>query len=168
MDALSESDPSPRSPAIQAQALSELDRKGTAVPEDVSPMADAPEAPPQVTAEVVTPPPTPAAPARRASSGKRSAAESWADWRATGSAASAKTFCESVTSWIEGASSQLIRPLWPAGGVRPTASDVQVRLRKGLALVVSEEADYVKGPEAARRHVARELSAQRARDVAAR
>ena len=131
-------------------------------------MADAPEAPPQVTDEVVAPPLTPAAPARRASSGKRSAAESWADWRATGSPASAKTFCESVTSWIEGASSQLIRPLWPAGGVRPTASDVQVRLRKGLALVVSEEADYVKGLEAARRHVARELSAQRARDVAAR
>jgi len=112
------------------------------------------------------PPSAPATP-RRVSTGRRSAAESWADWRATGSAASANSFCETVSSWIEGASAQLVRPLWPAGGVRPTAADVQVRLRKGLALAVTEEADYVKGLEAARLHVARELIRQRARDVAA-
>jgi len=139
------------------------------VSEDPSPMPSVAEVPsPVMTDDVVPQPAARPAPARRASTGRRSAADSWADWRATGSAASAKSFCETVSSWIEGASAQLVRPLWPAGGVRPTAADVQGRLRKGLALVVTDEPDYVKGLEAARRHVARELSRQRARDVAAR
>jgi hypothetical protein len=127
------------------------------VPEDLSSMTIDDEAAPAPKA----------APTRKASSGKKSAAESWADWRATRSAASATTFCDSVSSWIEGTSAQLVRPLWPAGGVRPTSMEVQVRLRKGLALVLGDETDYVKALEAARRHVARELSSQRARDLAA-
>jgi len=110
--------------------------------------------------------PASTAPAK-ASTGKMSAAASWAEWRATRSADSANVFCESVLSWLEGASAQLVRPLWPAGGVRPTAMEVQARLRKGLAVVVAEEADYVKGLDAARRKVAAELSKQRARDLLA-
>ncbi len=124
------------------------------------------DAPSLAAPEIVAPRPSAGqATARKASTGKRSAAESWADWRATGSVASASSFCESVSSWIEGASAQLVRPLWPAGGARPTAMEVQARLRKGLALVVAEEPDYVKALEAARRHVAQELSRQRARDL---
>ena len=139
------------------------------VPEDLSPTATATtDVPSPLRAEIIAPRPSAgAATVRRVSTGKRSAAESWAAWRVTGSADSANSFCETVLSWIEGASAQLVRPLWPAGGARPTLAEVQVRLRKGLALVVAEEADYVKALEAARRHVARELSRQRARDVAA-
>jgi hypothetical protein len=138
------------------------------VPEDVSPMMIAADAPSPETTEITAPRPlTSVATARKVSTGKRTAAQSWADWRATGSAASADSFCESVLSWIEGASAQLVRPLWPVGGVRPTSTEVQVRLRKGLALVVTDEADYVKALEAARLHVARELSKQRERDRAA-
>lgn len=138
------------------------------VSEDLSPMTIGGDTPSLVTTKIDAPPPSAgAATTRRVSTGKRSAAQSWADWRATGSAASANSFCESVSSWIEGASAQLVRPLWPAGGVRPTSTEVQVRLRKGLALVVTEEADYVKALEAARRHVARQLSRQRARDITA-
>ena len=42
--------------------------------------------------------------------------------------------------------------------------DVQDRLRRGLGLVLAQEADYVEGLASARRHVARELSRARARD----
>ena len=138
------------------------------VSEDLSAMAIGADVPSVVKTELVARRPSAgAATARRVSTGKRSAAESWADWRATGSAASADSFCERVSSWMEGASAQLVRPLWPAGAVRPTLREIQVRLRKGLALVVADEPDYVKALEAARRHVARELSRQRARDVRA-
>ena len=138
------------------------------MPEDLSSMTIGGDGPSLVTAETLALRPCAGeASVRRASAGKRSAAQSWADWRATGSADSANSFCESVSSWIEGASAQLVRPLWPAGGVRPTSTEVQVRLRKGLALVVAEEPDYVKALEAARRHVARELTKQRARDLTA-
>ena len=102
----------------------------------------------------------------RASTSKRTAPEAWADWRATGSAASATVFCEAVSSWIEGASAQLGRPAWPTGGVRPTSTEVQARVRHELGLVVTEEADYVKALEAARRHVERQLSKERARQIA--
>ena len=137
------------------------------MPEDLAPMTIAADVAPSLGSEIA--PGTAAVPAtvRRASTGRRSASEVWADWRVTGSAASGDSFCESVLSWVEGASAQLVRPLWPAGGVRPTSADVQARLRKGLAQVVGEEPDYVKALEAARRHVARELSVQRARDLAA-
>jgi hypothetical protein len=138
------------------------------VPNQLVPMAIGADAPAPVTTEIVAPRPSAAAATtRRPSTGKRSAAESWADWRATGSAASAKSFCDSVLSWLEGASAQLMRPLWPVGGVRPTSTEVQVQLRRGLALVVADEPDYVKALDAARRHVAGELSKQRARDLAA-
>jgi hypothetical protein len=91
------------------------------VPKDLYPMTIDVDAPSPVTAEIVAPRPlAAAATARKVSTGKKSAAQSWADWRATGSAASADSFCESVLSWMEGASAQLVRPLWPVGGVRPT------------------------------------------------
>ncbi|GAC1599567.1 MAG: hypothetical protein NVS3B21_26160 [Acidimicrobiales bacterium] len=60
-----------------------------------------------------------------------------------------------------------MRPLWPAGGARPSLLDVQASLRKGLRLVVTQEADYVDGLTAARQHVQKELSKARARDQAA-
>jgi hypothetical protein len=50
--------------------------------------------------------------------------------------------------------------------VRPTSIEVQARLRDGLGLVVTEEADYIKALEAARRHVERQLSQERARQIA--
>src|SRR5258708_30537331 len=138
------------------------------VTEERSPMRIAAEVASMVTTEIVAPRPSAVtATRRRVFTGKRSAAESWADWRASGSAASANSFCDSVSSWIDGASAQLVRPLWPAGGVRPTSAEVRVQLRKGLGLVVADEADYVKALDAARRHVERELSGRRARDLAA-
>lgn len=103
----------------------------------------------------------------RSSVSKRSSREAWGDWRATGSPASATYFCDSVSSWLEGTAAQLVRPLWPAGGVRPSLLDVQASLRKGLRLVVTQEADYVDGLSAARQHVQKELSRARARDQAA-
>jgi len=107
------------------------------------------------------------APPSRVTVAKRSAPEAWSDWRATGTAAAAASFCTSVSSWIEGTSAQLIRPLWPSGGVRPSLMDVQSRLRHGLALVVTKEPDYVKGLAAARHHVEQDLARARARDMAA-
>lgn len=104
------------------------------------------------------------APSRRGSSPKRSAREAWADWRVTGSAASAAVFCGAVSSWLEGTAAQLVRPLWPAGGVRPSLADVQARLRRGLGVVLSEETDYVDALAAARRIVAQELGRARSRD----
>ena len=138
------------------------------VSEDLSRMTISADAPSLVETELVGPRPSAgAATARRASSGKKSAAESWADWRATGTPASADVFYESVSSWIDGVSAQLVRPLWPAGGVRPTSAEARVRLRRALTLVLAEEPEYVKALEAARRHVAHDLSKQRARDLAA-
>jgi hypothetical protein len=138
------------------------------VPEVLFPTATPADARSPQETGAVTPPPSSGAKAPvRVSIPKRSASEAWADWRATGSAASATVFCESVSSWIEGASAQLGRPAWPMGGVRPTSMDVQARLRHGLALMVTEEADYVKALEAARRHVERQLGKERARQIAA-
>ncbi|GAC1478726.1 MAG: hypothetical protein NVS1B12_15330 [Acidimicrobiales bacterium] len=111
--------------------------------------------------ETVTP-----TPSRRGSTPKRSAREAWADWRASGTAASATVFCSAVSSWLEGTSAQLVRPLWPTGGVRPSLADVQARLRRGLSTVLSQEADYVEALAAARRIVAQELGRARSRDSA--
>ena len=44
-------------------------------------------------------------------------------------------------------------------------TNVQARLRNRLALVLTEEPDYVKALDVARRHVAQELNMQRARDL---
>ena len=112
-------------------------------------------------------PPPPSTSHGRSSVPKRSSREAWGDWRATGSSASATYFCDSVASWLEGTAAQLVRPLWPAGGVRPSLLDVQASLRKGLRLVVTQQADYVDGLSAARQHVQKELSKARARDQAA-
>jgi hypothetical protein len=108
-----------------------------------------------------------AAPPHRVSVPKRSAREAWADWRASGAAASGQCFCDSVSSWLEGTAAQLVRPLWPKGGVRPSLMDVEARLRHALGLVVSQEADYVEALAAARLHVEKELSRARAKDKAA-
>ena len=111
-------------------------------------------------------PVAPRPPSARASSPRRSASEAWADLRTTGSAASATSFCQSVSSWIEGASAQLGRQQWPIGAKRPGIMEVQAQLRQALALV-TDEADYVKALELARRHVALQLSKERARAIAA-
>ena len=135
------------------------------MPEDLSSTTTAADVRSPVTTEIVSSRPSADMTVRKVSTPKRSAAESWAAWRATGSAASANSFCVSVSSWLEGASAQLVRPLWPAGGIRPTLTNVQDRLRDRLALVLTGEPDYVKALEVARRHVAQELNMQRARDL---
>jgi len=138
------------------------------VPEILPPTPTAADAPSPQETEIVTARPSSSAKTPvLASVPKKSAREAWADWRATGSSASAEVFCESVSSWIDGASAQLGRPAWPTGGVRPTSMEVQARLRHGLGLVVAEEPDYIKALEAARRHVERQLSKERARHIAA-
>jgi hypothetical protein len=148
----------------QAYTLSEHDRKECLVPQDLSSATTAADIQSPVTTEIISSRPSADMTVRKVSTPKRSAAESWAAWRATGSAASADSFCVSVSSWLEGASAQLVRPLWPAAGVRPTLTNVQARLQNRLALVLTEEPDYVKALDAARRHVAQELSVQRARE----
>ena len=70
-----------------------------------------------------------------------------------------------MTSWLEGTSAQLVRPLWPRGGARPSLADVQSRLRHGLGVVLPQEADYVDALAAARLIVVNELA--RARSQAA-
>jgi len=137
------------------------------VPEVLSTTLTASDAQPPQEPETATPPSRPTTPVR-VSVPKRSASEAWSDWRATGSATSARVFCESVSSWIEGASAQLGRPAWPTGGARPTSTEVQARVRHELGVVLAEEADYVKALEAARRRVERQLSKERARQIAAR
>src|SRR3954454_8166798 len=114
----------------QAHALSEHDRKERLVPQDLSSATTAADIRSPVTTEIVSSRPSADITVRKVSTPKRSAAESWAAWRATGSPASANSFCVSVSSWLEGASAQLVRPLWPAGGVRPTLTNIQARLEK--------------------------------------
>ena len=102
----------------------------------------------------------------RGTAQRRSARESWAAWRATGSETDAIHFCESVLPWMEGTSAQLARPVWPSGGVRPTMAAVQARLREALGFVLTHEAAYIDALDAARRRVAPQLSGERARDAA--
>ena len=109
--------------------------------------------------------PSAVAPSPRATVPKRSAREAWASWRATGSEADAVYFCESVLPWMEGTSAQLVRPLWPSGGARPTLPGVQARLREALGIVVAHEADYIEALDTARRRVLQQLRNERARDA---
>jgi hypothetical protein len=44
--------------------------------------------------------------------------------------------------------------------------EVQARLRDGLGLMVTEQPDYIKALDAARCHVERQLSKERARQIA--
>jgi hypothetical protein len=71
-----------------------------------------------------------------------------------------------VSSWLDGTSALLVRPLWPKGGVRPTSMPVQARLRDALGVVLAQEVDYVKALAAARRDVELQLRSERAQDLA--
>jgi hypothetical protein len=112
------------------------------------------------------PSPSTGAPTPRATVPKRSAREAWASWRATGSEADAIYFCESVLPWMEGTSAQLVRPLWPSGGARPTLAGVQARLREALGIVLAHEGDYIEALDSARRRVLQQLRNERSRDAA--
>ena len=111
------------------------------------------------------PAPSAAAPSHRATVPKRSAREAWDAWRATGSEADGIVFCERVLPWLEGTSAQLSRPVWPNGGVRPTAAVIQARLREALGLVLAHEPDYIEALDIARRRILQQLRSERARDA---
>src|SRR3954466_7131463 len=130
----------------QAHTLSEHDRKECLVPQDPSAATTAADIQSPVTTEIVSSGPSADMTVRKVSTPKRSAAESWAAWRATGSDASADSFCVSVSSWLEGASAQLVRPLWPAAGVRPTLTNVQARLQNRLGPALPQKHPQRKSP----------------------
>jgi hypothetical protein len=89
-----------------------------------------------------------------------SVVSAWAAWEASDAATSGLTFLQSVSSWTEGTAAQLLRQRWPAEVKRPTASEVQDRLRHNLGLAArGGHSNYVEALDWARRRVIEELRA---------
>jgi len=79
-------------------------------------------------------------------------------WQATRAAGAGAEFLTSIASWTEGTAAQLLRQRWPAGVKRPSASDIQDRLRHSLELAAGgATSTYPEALEWARRNVIREL-----------
>lgn len=95
-----------------------------------------------------------------ASPPKLSVGSAWAAWEeAEGSPASGSEFLGRVASWMEGTAAQLLRARWHTGVQRPTAAEVQERLRHHLGMVAQDgNVTYLEALELARRGVIDELS----------
>jgi hypothetical protein len=106
--------------------------------------------------------PTTAPRVRRRTASKDRAGNAWADWRSTGSEASAAQFYVSVSSWTQGTAAQLLRPSWPVGVPRPTSAEVESRLRDKLS-ALSGQSDYLGALRIARDEVVEELHQARRR-----
>jgi len=95
-------------------------------------------------------PPTPIAasgaevpPAPPRSQPKKSVEAAWAVWRADLDGSSGAEFLRSVASWTEGTAAQLLRQPWSRDTKRPTAPEVQERLRRLLGIAVDgDHANY--------------------------
>ena len=69
----------------------------------------------------------------------------WTAWAKDGSSSAGSEFLHRVSSWIEGTSTQLLRARWRQGIKRPSAEELEGRLRHQLELVA--EAGVATYPE---------------------
>ena len=76
---------------------------------------------------------------RRGSHPNISAVSSWAKWEANGPLSSGNEFLESVSSWLEGTTAQLLRQAWPSGTRRPTSIEVRELLDHHLGIVAAQD-----------------------------
>ena len=74
------------------------------------------------------------APTPKRSQPRMSVESAWAVWTADCASSSGSEFLQSVSAWTEGTAAQLLRQQWPAGVRRPSAPEVQERLRHNLGL----------------------------------
>ena len=89
---------------------------------------------------------------------KLSVMAAWSAWQADDATESSAAFLVSVSSWTEGTAAQLLRRRWPAGVKRPTAPEVQERLRHHLARAARQgPSTYLEALESARAAVSKEL-----------
>ena len=94
-----------------------------------------------------------------ASPPKMSVGSAWAAWETEGSEDAGSEFLGRVASWVEGTAAQLLRGRWP-GDKRPTAAEIQERLRHHLGLVADAgNVTYLEALELARRGVVEEIRA---------
>ena len=68
---------------------------------------------------------------------KLDARSAWSSWQAGDDDTADADFVDRVSAWLEGTAFQLLRQKWPAGTARPTALEVQERLRRALAVVAT-------------------------------
>jgi hypothetical protein len=83
----------------------------------------------------------------------------WTAWAADGSSSAGAEFLQRVSSWIEGTSAQLLRARWRPGTQRPTAAEVEGRLRHHLEVVAQAgTATYPEALELARQGLIDEIA----------
>ena len=82
----------------------------------------------------------------------------WTAWAAEGSSSAGLEFLQRVASWIEGTSAQLLRAKWHAGIERPSAADLEERLRHHLEVVAQAGATYPEALELARQGLIDEIA----------
>jgi hypothetical protein len=84
-------------------------------------------------------------------------------------AAAGSEFLQYVVAWTEGTAAQLLRDQWRVGVKRPSATDIQARLRHHLATVAEAGAEnYLEALDRARALVIDEISPNRTRSTARR
>lgn len=83
----------------------------------------------------------------------------WTAWAAEGSSSAGLEFLQRVASWIEGTSAQLLRAKWHPGIERPSAADLEERLRHHLEVVAQAgQATYPEALELARQGLIDEIA----------
>ena len=82
----------------------------------------------------------------------------WTAWAAEGSSSAGSEFLQRVASWIEGTSAQLLRAKWHPGIERPSAADLEGRLRHHLEVVAQAGATYPEALELARQGLIDEIA----------
>lgn len=83
----------------------------------------------------------------------------WTAWAADGSPSAGSEFLQRVTSWIEGTSAQLLRARWRPGSERPSAAELEGRLRHHLEIVARAGlATYPEALELARQGLIDEIA----------
>jgi hypothetical protein len=97
---------------------------------------------------------SPASPLKQTSVGA-----AWTAWAADGSSSAGSEFLERVSSWIEGTAAQLLRARWRPGTQRPTAAELEGRLRHHLEVVAQTGlATYPEALELARQGLIDEIA----------
>ena len=95
----------------------------------------------------------------RPSSHYPSVGAAWTAWATEGSSSAGLEFLQRVSSWIEGTSAQLLRARWHPGTERPSAAELEGRLRHHLAVVAQGGlATYPEALELARQGLVEEIA----------
>ena len=88
-----------------------------------------------------------------------SAGAAWTAWAADGSSPAGSEFLERLSPWIEGTAAQLLRARWRPGTERPSAAELEGRLRQHLEVVAQAGlATYPEALELARQALVEEIA----------